>query len=394
MKTQSIFNSVLTDLNSHVDSKQNTSVFGLSFGEKAIFLCSQKKQIVFVTSSVADGIKLSEEMKCFGKTCKTIMPTNATYFSLGSNTFGENVVSSIDALSSLSKNSVDCLVVSPTVLMQKFAQKSVFSKSIIELKVGQTIKIDVLRQSLIKIGYKRVDNVSKPSEFSERGDVFTIFDILEKKPYKLEFFDDFIETISHVDLETYKKTDDVKRITISPTSTFIFNDEEKSIVLKKIQNDFDNEQKKLDVNEAIKLRTNFEEFKINFDADNFSYVQNWLLAYSSFSRFTDYLDDDAIIVFDDVKQIVDSIKTEYQNFYELFKQFEESGSILSGQKNFFVSSDEVFFFNHQLLSFQQIEFLPHNLLQVTNLVAQQIILAILIYFLKICDIILNLTTPF
>ncbi|MBO7508024.1 MAG: hypothetical protein J6T39_00055, partial [Clostridia bacterium] len=336
------------------NSKQNTSVFGLSFGEKAIFLCSQKRQIVFVSNSLADGIKLSEQMKHFGKTCKTIFSAPDSFFALGSNTYGENVISSVDAFTNLVQNKVDCLVVSPMALMQKYAKKEIFKQAILSLKTEQTIKIQQLRQHLINIGYRRVDIVSKPAEFSVNGDILTIYDILEKNPYKIEFFDDLIETISHINIETFKRIDELKKITIHPMSTFVFDEKESESVYKNIKADFESLEKSLDVNEAINLRTNFEDFKVNFEAKNFNYVQNYIIPYASFGRLTDYIDDDAIIVFDDVKLVYDTIKNEYLNFEELYGQVKDSGSVLTGQKNFYIDSSNVFDFSHQLLSFQHI----------------------------------------
>ena len=82
MKSLPLVSGCLTGLQQAINNKENTSVFGLSFGEKALFLCNQKRQVVFVTGSVANAIKLEEEMRCFGKKCKTMLYTPTNYFSL------------------------------------------------------------------------------------------------------------------------------------------------------------------------------------------------------------------------------------------------------------------------------------------------------------------------
>ena len=354
MKDIALINKTLLDLSKAVDAGQNTSVFGLSFGEKALFLCRQKRQVVFVSNSVADAIKLEEEMKSFGKITKTILYSPSDCFSLGSSTFGENVVSSIDALLSLSQKKVDCVIISPLVLMQKFAKKDIFSNSTINLKVGQTINLKDLIQNLINIGYRRVDTVSRSGELCLHGDTLNIFDILSDNPTKIEFFDNEIETISQYDIETYKKISEKQKLIVAPTSTFVFDIETKSQIFDLLSKDFEKTVKTLEPNEAVKLKTNFEEFKVNFNANNFEYVKNWLLPFSNSTSIESYFDKDALIIFDDVKQIVDSIKNEYSQFLNLYDMQKASGGALIGHKNYFIPETDVFDFKSQLLSFQNI----------------------------------------
>lgn len=354
MKNLPIVCNALKDLQQAVDSNENTSVFGLSFGEKALFLCNQKRQIVFVTGSMANAIKLAEEMKCFNKICKTIMYTPTEVFSLSNKIFNEQDASSLDALNSLINKKVDCLIISPTVLMQKFSKIEDFKNSILNLAVNSSYSPKLLIQNLTKLGYKRVEIVSTKGEFAVKGDALYIFDVLSNNPIKIDFFDDVIENIYHFDLETFKKSEDLKRISILPTTSFVFNIDNKSQLYKKIESDFEKSLKQLDVNQQIKLKTLFEEFKINFDAENFAYIKNWLVPYADYVSIESYLNSDAIFVFDDVKYIVDSLKNEYVQFENSYNLLKDSGDILLYQKNFFRNYSDIYNFKSQLLSFQQI----------------------------------------
>ena len=354
MKNLPFLNSVLSELSNHANSKQNTSVFGLSFGEKALFLCNQKRQVVYVSTSLADGIKLAEMFKSFGKTCKTMLFSPQDYFSLGSKTFGENVLLQIDALFSLSNKKVDCLIVSPTVFMQKFAKRDVFQNSVITLKAQKSYDINQIGQNLINLGYIRTQEVSSPGEFSVFGENLIVFDILSKNPTKIEFFDNEIETISQIDIKTFKKISNETKFIVHPISTFAFDVSKSQNIFEQYIADFEKTSKQLDTNAGIKLKTNFEDFKINFENKNIGYVQNWLYAHTDFDRLETYLDDDALIVFDDVKLVFDAIMSEYHNFNEAYDEFSKSGGILLEQKNFYISESEVFDFSHQLLSFQHI----------------------------------------
>ena len=187
MKELQIVCDALSGLTQAIEKGENTSVFGLSFGEKALFLCSQKRQVVYVTPNVLNAIKLGEEMQCFSKVTKYMLGTNSDYFSLSASSFdGKKEV--IDSLFNLSKKHVDCLIISPQILMQKFCKKSDFKKSILSLKVGQKVSIKTLVEHLLNFGYKRVDTVGFRGEFSIKGDVLHIFDFLHDEPNPVRAF--------------------------------------------------------------------------------------------------------------------------------------------------------------------------------------------------------------
>ena len=209
-------------------------------------------------------------------------------------------------------------------------------------------------QNLINIGYKRSEQIAVPGDFMIRGDTFDIFLILDKQPIRIEFFDDEVDTISYFNIENYRKTKDLSKIHILPTSPFVFNIDTNSQVIDKIANSFESTLKTLDVNQKVRLKTNFEEFKINFDGKNYCQIQNWLIPFCKYDSIQSYFAKDAIIVFDDVKVIFDSIKNEYSQFENSFKNLQSTGDVLLGQKDYLIDQSDVYKFDRQLLSFQQI----------------------------------------
>lgn len=352
MNTLPALENVLGDLKSAINKKQNCSVFGLSLGEKAFFLCGQKRQIALVTNSIADANKYVKIFESFGKTCKIMFSLPDENFAFTSS-INQNRVGVVDALNAFCKNEVDVVILSPAVLMQKFLPKIQFEKFIISLKVGKIVNQKALIQNLITVGYQRVEAVSAPGEFSVKGDILDIFNFTDSNPTRIDFFDDEIETISQFNVDTYKKIKPLKNVDILPISIVLSNDT-KSQIFEKIEKDFNNTLKSLEPNEAIKLKTKFEEFKVNFFGGDCNYINNWLVPFIDFNSICEYFNSDALIVFDDVKQIYDAIKKEYCAFDELYNSLSKSGEILFAQKNFYIPEKNVFDFKNQLLSFQQI----------------------------------------
>ncbi|HAJ78093.1 MAG TPA: transcription-repair coupling factor [Clostridiales bacterium] len=238
--------------------------------------------------------------------------------------------------------------------MKKFSSPSIFKNSIISLKDDFEYSQKQLIQSLINNGYKQVDLVLSKGEFSVRGDTVHVFNISCDYPVKIEFFDNTIESITMYNLDDFKSIKKIKNFDILPTSDFIFRIENKSQLYSIIEADFHKSVKNLDANEQIKLKTNFEEFKINFEAENYLYIKNWLVSYVECCGISQYVNSNALVVFDDTKLIVDSLKNEYEQFKNSYDLLLKSGEILLGQKNRFIAYDDVFKLNFQMVSFQQI----------------------------------------
>lgn len=347
-----LIDKTLYSLRQAVDKKLNCSVFGLSFGEKTFFLSAQKRQTVFITKNIADANNLKKQLTHLGKKVEVIF-FNQNELLLGTKTYGQNVVDTITALTNLCLNNVDVLIVSPEVLLQKFINKNQFENSILKFKIGKSYNQSQLIQNLIKIGYKRVDTVQNFGEFSVRGDIVDIFNFCDELPTRLDFFDDELENIYSFSVADFKKIDTFKSKIIAPVSAISYI-ENKSQLLAQIEENFNQTKKQLQPNELAILTSTFEEFKLYFDSNNFSHIINWIYPFLPNTNICSYLNDDALIVFDDVKQIVDAINQSYLDLDNNFETLISTGNILLAHKNYFIDKQNIYNFTHQLLSFQQI----------------------------------------
>ncbi|MEZ4929667.1 MAG: hypothetical protein R2777_06625 [Chitinophagales bacterium] len=74
---------------------------------------------------------------------------------------------------------------------------------------------------LIEYGFERTDFVFEPGQFSVRGDIVDVFSFANEFPYRIELFDDEVESIRTLTLfSTFAKKD--KRITIVPNANAFY----------------------------------------------------------------------------------------------------------------------------------------------------------------------------
>lgn len=100
------------------------------------------------------------------------------------------------------------LLVSVPTLMQRIAPPSWLLGRHFDLSVGSRFDIANERQRLARAGYAAVDNVFEPGEFAVRGSIVDIFAVGQALPFRLDLFDDEIESIRFFDPETQRTISD------------------------------------------------------------------------------------------------------------------------------------------------------------------------------------------
>ena len=114
-----------------------------------------------------------------------------------------------------------------------------WENAIISWKEEDIIDIKELPNTLISYGYKRESTVEKPGEFSIRGSIIDIYPLNEDKPYRIDLFDDEIDTIRTFDVSTQRSKIRTKHCEIYPMYEFFYNDKELQTIKKKVENSLD-----------------------------------------------------------------------------------------------------------------------------------------------------------
>lgn len=106
------------------------------------------------------------------------------------------------------------IVTSPEALAEKVADKQSLDKNTVRLKPGQQILLGDLRQKLINLGFNKVDYVYEPGQFAVRGSILDIYSYSHDMPYRVDMFDDEIDTIRTFDVETQLSDSKVTEATV------------------------------------------------------------------------------------------------------------------------------------------------------------------------------------
>ena len=88
------------------------------------------------------------------------------------------------------------------------------------LKQGETLDVDALRAQLALAGYSHVTQVVSPGEFSVRGGLIDLFPMGSALPYRIDLFDNEIETIKTFDVDTQRTLYPVPDVRLLPAREF------------------------------------------------------------------------------------------------------------------------------------------------------------------------------
>ncbi|MGM0633889.1 MAG: CarD family transcriptional regulator, partial [Pseudomonadota bacterium] len=88
------------------------------------------------------------------------------------------------------------------------------------MHTGQALDLDGMRQTLANAGYQAVDNVYEHGEFAVRGAILDLFPMGSTAPYRIELFDDEIESLRTFDPESQRSLTRVEHIRLLPGREF------------------------------------------------------------------------------------------------------------------------------------------------------------------------------
>ena len=117
------------------------------------------------------------------------------------------------------------LVVPMVTLMQRIAPRSHITGAGLVLNKGQKFDIATEQRRMEAVGYRHVPQVAEPGDFAVRGALVDIFPMGADEPYRIELFDDEIESIRSFDPETQRSQQQVEKVQLLPAHEFPLTEE-------------------------------------------------------------------------------------------------------------------------------------------------------------------------
>ncbi|MCH5236315.1 MAG: transcription-repair coupling factor [Muribaculaceae bacterium] len=108
------------------------------------------------------------------------------------------------------------VVTSPEALAEKVPAPDSLADNTIFLKTGATADMNKVKIRLRELGFKETDYVYEPGQFAVRGSILDVYSFSGELPYRLDFFDDEIDSIRIFNVETQLSERKVDSVSIVP----------------------------------------------------------------------------------------------------------------------------------------------------------------------------------
>lgn len=300
--------------NALLNGKGNIVVNDVS--DEALLLTSAflklKRNIVVVKANQYEANMLYQKVMLLNEKDVSLFAVDESYRIEALAASPELLGQRIDTMYQLTKNEPRILITHSQAIIRYLPTKQLFIDNCLKIKVGMQIDIYDLKASLLKSGYQSAIRVDQPFYFSKRGGVIDVFSIQYENPIRIEFFDDEIESIRFYNQNTQRTIENINEITILPASDILYDDQEVTKVISKINDLRDSQAEILD-------ELYLEDFlnKVSIDQENLRNHDTSFSMYSYYNLFnqttsiSDYLDDPLIILSNN-----QDINFSYKNYLE------------------------------------------------------------------------------
>ena len=141
---------------------------------------------------------------------------------------GNNSVERTECAHFIGENQGKAVVVTyPEAFFERVVDPKLLDANKIDLRVSNDLDLDTLIELLVNYGFTRTDFVYEPGNFSIRGGIIDIFNFGHEWPFRLELFDEEIESIRKFNPTTQLSIEQVDHLSIIPNINSKFKREQK-----------------------------------------------------------------------------------------------------------------------------------------------------------------------
>lgn len=219
----------------------------------------------------------------------------------------------------------------------------------ITLEEMSVVDLEEMKRKLTLLGYERMAQVEEPGQFAIHGGILDIFCMTEENPFRIELWDDEVDSIRTFDVESQRSMERMEQAVIYPAQEMILTEELCHFGMERMDAEFKHHYQVLKNNrkleEAGRLREAIEEIKEELEAGiRFNGLDNCIrYFYPETVSFLDYISEESSVVFLDepvrLKERSEAVEAEFR---ESMANRLEKGYLLPGQTDILYSTKRIF----------------------------------------------------
>jgi transcription-repair coupling factor (superfamily II helicase) len=126
------------------------------------------------------------------------------------------VLQRAEVLTRINKSDNLIVVSYPEAIQEKVITKKSLERNTLEIKLNERLSTEFIQEFLLENKFERTDFIYEPGQFAIRGGIVDIYSFAHELPYRIEFYNDKIESIRCFDPSTQLSEKNIGFVTIIP----------------------------------------------------------------------------------------------------------------------------------------------------------------------------------
>lgn len=291
-------------------------ISGLSGSSRQILMAAlhqeQQRPLLVVTHNMFSAQKIADDLQ------EALSPEQVLLYPANELVAAESAVSSPETLAQRIDVLVQCargfrgVVVAPfSGVRRLLPAPEAMADARIVLHDGGTLQLDSFLNQMIGMGYERVERVESRGEMSVRGGIIDFYPMTTAMAYRVELFDEDIDSIRTFDPADQRSVDKVREVTITPCKEIIADSERLNrtadTVARQLEAQLErmsDRQAKLRLREEIHREVEMLRERIYFP-EIYKYIS---LLYPEKTCLYDYMPKDTILIMDEPARLLETAK--------------------------------------------------------------------------------------
>lgn len=291
-------------------------VSGLVSSARQMMVASLYKQlnqpIVIVAHNLYSAQKIEDDLvECLGKDEVLLYPANEITMTELVASSPESLAGRIEAIVKLVNGFRGITIIPYAGLRKIIPPAQLYRDAQMTVNVGDTVELQPFLERMAQLGYERTDRVETKGEMSIRGGIVDFYPLQGSVAYRIEWFDDEIDSIRTFDPEDQRTIEQMTSTTILPCRELIADDQRRQSAAQQAYDFLQLQLERMTDREAKKKL----EMTISRHIDQlregvyFQDIVNYsALLYPERHTLLDYLADDTILVLDEPIRLIETAK--------------------------------------------------------------------------------------
>ncbi len=233
------------------------------------------------------------------------------------------------------------LVASAEAFLDRYPKEEVFRSHLLKLQVGDVYEIEELTKKLVYLGYERAALVESPGQFAVRGGILDVFALTAEEAVRIEFWDDEIDSIRSMDVQSQRSLEQIKEVTIFPMRELVYDAQQAQKAADRMEQEYKKAlaaMQKSDVPDGVErlqeqIGENIEKLRTQHSFPSVGTFINYFYEDADTVSLFSYLPKDSILLFDEPQRIHEHLQTLCEEYAQSIRGRIIQGFLLSGQSN-------------------------------------------------------------